>query len=130
MKQGRDTVQKELLQHLMQYNAVPSVANGESLLPFHVACKNGCTRCLQCLTEQNKDLAQALTAKQETGLHLACTGGHQEVAQFMLQVFPGCIDMADVEGNTPLHKCALVGSLECAVVLLKAGANTALKNNA
>jgi ankyrin repeat protein len=128
-KEGRDTVKRQLLETLMQYNANHSIANAESLLPCHVACRNGCVRCLQLLVDRQASL-QALTGRQETGLHMACIGGHAEVAQLMIQVFPASTDSVDIEGNTPLHKCALTGCLECAVVLLKAGANTSLKNNA
>jgi ankyrin repeat protein len=129
VKEGRDTVKRQLLEHLMQYNANHSIPNAESQLPFHVVCRVGGTRCLQLLIERQTPI-QALTSRQETGLHLACTGGHAEVAMLMIQAFPASVDAQDAEGNTPLHKCALSGNLECAVVLLKNGANTALKNNA
>lgn len=124
---GRDTVKRQILEHLMAYMASPMGVNNEGLLPVHMACSRGCIRCLQFLIERQVDVT-ALTARQESALHLACSGGHAEVTQMLIQVVPQCLDAQDFEGNTPLHACALTGNLDCASLLLKVGANVTVKN--
>lgn len=133
---GRDTVKRDVLEHLMTYNACCSYSNCEGLTPVHLACKNGYIRCVQFLVHPNPNAPlsqplpdpQVLTLKGQCGLHLACLHGHAQVAQLMLQLFPAMLDFQDCEGNTPLHCCAHIGSLDCALVLLKLDANTNIKN--
>jgi len=125
---GRDTVKRQIVEHLLAYRANPSVFNKEGLSPAHLACRAGYVRCVQLMVDSQGDIRSA-TAYGQTGLHLACLGGHAEVAQLLLQVFPESLDMADLEGNTALHNCAVVGNLDCALLLLKVDANTTLRNN-
>lgn len=124
---GRDTVRKQILEHLIAYSANHSVANCEGLYPLHLAAKAGCFRCVQCLLDKGVDV-QVLTARGETALHLACAENHAEVTQMILTVFPASLDMQDCEGNTALHRCALAGTLDSALLLLKASADTSVKN--
>merc|ERR1711920_539229 len=65
----------------------------------------------------------------ETALHLACLGQFADCTQWLLGTAPELVDVPDLQGNTPLHVCAAVGNLEGAVLLLRAGANTAAKNS-
>lgn len=124
---GRDTVRRQLLEHLVVHGANPHTPNASGMLPHHLACQTGGIRCLQLLYEQRAELT-ALTGAGAQGLHLACQGGFEDVTQWLLQVIPQTIDVVDGEGNTPLHCCALAGSCDCAVLLLRAGADTMVKN--
>jgi len=126
---GRDTVKRQILESLAQYDAILSAANREGLTPGLIACRGGYVRCLQLLFEKGAEM-RALTPRWESGLQLACAGAHPESVQLMLQAFPECVDEVDNDGNTALHRCAAIGSLECAMLLLKAGAKPTLKNNA
>lgn len=134
IKEGRDTVKRSILEALLSSSkAVAScsgaASNSEGMAPLHLACKNGFVRCLQCLVEHQCPVVSCTSFKQETGLHVACAGGHSEVTQLMLQAHPSAVDTMDSDGNTPLHRCAIVGSLDCAMLLLKSGADTSVKNN-
>lgn len=124
---GRDTVKKQILEHLATYSASYVYANLQGLTPLHLACTSGYIRCAQYLINRDSPVT-VVTQRGQNGLHLACLNSHAEVAQLILQVCPGAVNMPDAEGNTPLHCCASVGSLDCAVLLLKAEADTNLRN--
>lgn len=124
---GRDTVKRQILEHLIMCHAQSMLPNVEGLYPLHLACRSGYVRCVQLLVDQRADLT-CLSAKGQSGLYLACHGGHPEVAQLLLTTAPTLVDHADFEGNTPLHGCAMVGNLDCALLLLKMDANTNLRN--
>lgn len=126
---GRDTVKRQILEHLIMCSAQCVVQNVEGLCPLHLACRSGYVRCVQLLIDQRVDVS-CMTTRGQTGLYLACQGGHPEVAQLLLASAPSLVDAADLEGNTPLHVCAMVGNLDCALLLLKMDANTTLRNNA
>mmetsp|Transcript_88364 Transcript_88364/g.153048 ORF Transcript_88364/g.153048 Transcript_88364/m.153048 type:complete len:409 (-) Transcript_88364:221-1447(-) len=126
---GRDTVKREILEHLIMCSAQCVMPNAEGLCPLHLACRSGYVRCVQLLVDQRADVA-CMTARGQTGLYLACQGGHPEVAQLLLATASALVDTPDIEGNTPLHVCAMVGNLDCALLLLKMDANTNLRNNA
>jgi ankyrin repeat protein len=125
---GRDTVKKQILEHLLYFGANVQVVNLQGLSPVHVACRNGFVRCAQLLVERAANLA-ALTPRSETPMHLACLGNHADVTQWLIGTLPLTVDAQDCEGNTPLHVCAAGGYLDSAVLLLRAGANTTLKNH-
>lgn len=124
---GRDTVSRQILEHLASYQAEFSSYNLQGLTPLHVACQAGFVRCAHFLLERGADV-QVLTARADSCLHLACRGSYHEVAQLVIQVSPVAINLADELGDTPLHVCAQVGDLECATLLLRASADTNLKN--
>lgn len=131
---GRDTVKKDMLEHLVTYRAGCAWANSQGLTPVHASCQNGYIHCLRYLLRVPEAAgvpapdATTVTSRGQTGVHLACLRGHAPVAQLMLQLYPGMLDSVDVEGNTPLHCCAQVGNLDCALVLLKLDANTSLRD--
>eukprot|EP00928_Gymnodinium_smaydae_P091802 TRINITY_DN75545_c0_g1_i1.p1 TRINITY_DN75545_c0_g1~~TRINITY_DN75545_c0_g1_i1.p1 ORF type:complete len:396 (+),score=78.27 TRINITY_DN75545_c0_g1_i1:98-1189(+) len=130
---GRDTVKQAIMQCLMQYSAWIHTANGQGYVPLHLAARSGYVRCVQLLLQQQaqQPTHHLLTVSGQSALHLACskgTDGHAESARLLIQVFPQAIDLQDNELNTPLHICATVGNLDCALLLLKEGANTTLKN--
>lgn len=126
-EQGRDTVKRQILEHLIASQAEAHMANKQGLVPVHIACQAGCIRCTQLLLEQQVDV-QALNNRRETCLHLACRGGHAAVAQLLVVAAPQLVDASDAEGNTALHLCAMVGGFDCAAVLLRTGADVNLKN--
>eukprot|EP00929_Paragymnodinium_shiwhaense_P119736 TRINITY_DN91636_c0_g1_i1.p1 TRINITY_DN91636_c0_g1~~TRINITY_DN91636_c0_g1_i1.p1 ORF type:complete len:390 (+),score=75.71 TRINITY_DN91636_c0_g1_i1:159-1328(+) len=125
---GRDTVKRQIIEYLVQYEGRLATPNCQGLTPLHLACKTGAIRCVQFLLEQGADVFH-VTSRQQTCLHLACHGGHTEVTQLLLQVNSAARDQVDAEGNTALHICAMVGSLDCASLLLKMEACTTIKNS-
>mmetsp|Transcript_108207 Transcript_108207/g.312734 ORF Transcript_108207/g.312734 Transcript_108207/m.312734 type:complete len:369 (+) Transcript_108207:75-1181(+) len=128
-KPGRDTVKLQILEVLMGAGAGFQAPNLQGYMPVHLACRNGCMRCLQLLVERQADIG-ALSSRGETGLHLAVMGNHGEVTQQLLTLAPKLMDSTDVDGNSPLHLCALHGSLDCAVLLLRMGVETNGRNAA
>lgn len=124
---GRDTVKRQVMESLIAAEAAFSCANLEGWLPVHFASRHGHLRCLQLLLASEADVGAA-TPRGETCLSLACAGGFTEVTQMLAGTNPTTLNQADAGGNTPLHVCAASGTLECAVVLLRSGANVELKN--
>jgi len=125
---GRDTVKRQISEHLMSYNAVFTAFNAEGYLPLHLACRGGYIRSLSLLLERQAD-PNALTARGETALHLACGSDQSEVTQLLLQVSPQSLNAPDLEGNTPLHVCAGIGNLDSAILLLRMGVDTNVRNS-
>jgi hypothetical protein len=61
-----------------------------------------------------------------SALMAAASYGHAEVVRFLLSV-EGCdVNLCDAEGDNALHYCT---DLECAKLLVGAGANLSIKNN-
>jgi len=124
---GRDTVKRQILEHLLANGCTFETANLQGFLPLHYTASAGCLRCLQLLLDRQANV-QVVTNKSQLALHLACLNNHPEIVTMLLQVSPQDVDVADAEGNTSLHLCAMVGSLQCAAQLLKLDANVHLKN--
>merc|ERR1711879_722685 len=97
------------------------------MCPVHLACRSGYIRCVHLLLERQADI-KAVNNRNENCLHLACRSNFSEITQLLLQVNPHLVDCQDCEENTPLHICAANGSLDCAILLLRANADTNLKN--
>merc|ERR1712113_342194 len=108
---GRDTVKRQIMEHLMLLGAFFQVINAQGLQPIHLACRAGYVRCIQLLVERQAD-ASTKTLGGQTCLHLACKSNHSEVAQLLIQVSPQSLNISDAEGNTALHVCASHGSLD------------------
>lgn len=129
---GRDTVKRQIIELLTTYQADFSIVNSQGFSPLHIVCQNGSIRCAQFLLDKqaNVQLIQGQPGQAgQTCLHLACAGGHKDMTQLIVHVFPQSLDMIDAQCNTALHKCAEIGSLDCAVILLKLDANTTIKNS-
>jgi len=124
---GRDTVKRQIIEQLLSCQASFQAPNLEGQMPIHLACRGGYIRCVQLLVEQRADVS-SLTSRGETGLHLAVQHNHAEVTQLLLQYHPSTMDLADINGNTPLHICAMHGGLDCAVLLLRMGTDTNARN--
>eukprot|EP00931_Biecheleriopsis_adriatica_P008736 TRINITY_DN109878_c0_g1_i1.p1 TRINITY_DN109878_c0_g1~~TRINITY_DN109878_c0_g1_i1.p1 ORF type:complete len:382 (-),score=88.33 TRINITY_DN109878_c0_g1_i1:55-1200(-) len=125
---GRDTVKRQIMEHLIASEANVQAANLRGIAPIHLACAGGHLKCAQLLAEMRADLCAA-TARGETCLHMACRAGHAEVAQLILQTVPHIMDQQDADGNTPLHAAAQNGHTAPALLLMRAGAETDIKNN-
>ncbi|CAE7661776.1 Ank3 [Symbiodinium sp. CCMP2592] len=125
---GRDTVKRQILECLLNVSANVEVRNLKGMSPMHLACSTGCIRCVQLLMEMKANPG-ALTSRWESGLHLACTSGHTEVTQLFVQTVPQLIDAQDIDGNTPLHAASYAGNLDCALILLRNGAEPEVKNH-
>lgn len=124
---GRDTMKRQILEHLATYAACCTYANSEGLTALHLACQSGYIRCVQYLVDRGADVS-AVTLRGQNGLHLACLHGHAQVVQLLITLYPAALDLGDSEGNTALHCCSEKGSLDCALILLKLDANTNLRN--
>jgi hypothetical protein len=67
---------------------------------------------------------------QRTALHIAAEIGDIEIVEFLLGVATGQITKTDHQGNTPLHLATSAHKKELVGLLLEAGADLMVRNNA
>lgn len=125
---GRDTVKKQILEHILAYGGSIQAVCQQGLTCMHLACRSGYIRSAQLLSEHAADV-NALTAQGETALHLACRGSFADCTQWLIAVAPFLVNVQDSHGNTPLHVCATVGNLDGAVLLIRNQADTSIRNS-
>lgn len=73
-----------------------------------------------------------LNEKREFGatfLHIACSNGYNDVVQYLLDQSNIDPNVADEEGNTPLHLSVFFCQYECVMYLVAKGGDLAVRNN-
>ncbi|XP_028630603.1 ankyrin repeat and SOCS box protein 10 isoform X2 [Grammomys surdaster] len=91
----------------------------ELTTPLHVAASRGHTEVLRLLLRRRAKPDSAPGGR--TALHEACTAGHAACVHVLL-VAGADPNTPDQDGKRPLHLCRGPGTLECAELLLKFGA--------
>ena len=106
-----------------QAESVPSDADG--LPPAHHAAANGLLASLQ---GQNLEALYSLDAAQRSPLFYACANDQPDCAEFLLSRAAHCLNLADSNGDTPLHAAVSAGSLRCTKILLSHAAHSEAAN--
>ncbi|XP_051784876.1 oxysterol-binding protein-related protein 1 isoform X2 [Erpetoichthys calabaricus] len=116
------TGRKELVMLLLQYNACACVINGTAQTPKEVTRDKDICSMLEAaeITEERKLEEFLLAAARE--------GGTASVTELLNRTKPPNINCTDLQGNTPLHCAAYRGNRQCALKLLKSGADITIKN--
>ncbi|XP_020510279.2 oxysterol-binding protein-related protein 1 isoform X1 [Labrus bergylta] len=116
------TGRKEVVMLLLHYDACATVINGTAQIPKDVTQNAEIRGMLEAAerTEERKLEEQLLEAAREGDL---CT-----LTQLLNRKNPPDIGCTDLLGNTPLHSAAYRGQKQCALKLLKSGANPNVKN--
>ncbi|KNC53223.1 uncharacterized protein AMSG_09310 [Thecamonas trahens ATCC 50062] len=92
-----------------------------------IAAGSGKVRTMMRLLEADADPAM-VDAEGHTALHWAVGNNHSALVEKLARKFPDIVNVANDQGNTPLHFAAYEGYLACVSVLVKAGANPAKAN--
>ncbi|XP_051803234.1 oxysterol-binding protein-related protein 1 isoform X2 [Acanthochromis polyacanthus] len=116
------TGRKEVVMLLLHYDACATVINGTAQIPKDVT--------------QNAEIRSMLEAAERTEerkleeklLEAAREGDLSTLTQLLSRKKPPDINCTDLLGNTPLHCAAYRGQRQCALKLLKSGANLSVKN--
>ncbi|XP_069006739.1 oxysterol-binding protein-related protein 1 isoform X1 [Embiotoca jacksoni] len=116
------TGRKEVVILLLHYDACATVINGTAQIPKDVT--------------QNAEIRSMLEAAERTEerkleeklLEAAREGDLSTLSQLLRRKKPPDINCTDLLGNTPLHCAAYRGQMQCALKLLKGGANPSVKN--
>uniref|UniRef100_A0A672GSU9 Oxysterol-binding protein n=1 Tax=Salarias fasciatus TaxID=181472 RepID=A0A672GSU9_SALFA len=116
------TGRKEVVMLLLRYDACPTVINGSAQIPKDVT--------------QNEEIRSMLEAAERTEerkleeklLEAASEGDLSTLTQLLSRKKPPDINCTDLLGNTPLHCAAYRGQRQCALKLLKSGANLSIRN--
>jgi ankyrin repeat protein len=99
--------------------------HGETAL--HHAAKSGDVAIVQMLIRRGAELDIVGTLNFATPLSLACKRGHTEAALKLIEAGSD-IQIANQDGDTPLHNAVYSDSPKLVRALLKAGANSSVKN--
>ncbi|XP_034532018.1 oxysterol-binding protein-related protein 1 isoform X2 [Notolabrus celidotus] len=116
------TGRKEVVMLLLHYDACATVINGTAQIPKDVTQNAEIRGMLEAAerTEERKLEEQLLDAARE--------GDLSTLTQLLSRKSPPDIGCTDLLGNTPLHSAAYRGQKQCALKLLKSGANPNIKN--
>ncbi|KAM6963326.1 oxysterol-binding protein-related protein 1 [Aplochiton taeniatus] len=117
------TGRKEVVMLLLRYDACATVINGTAQIPKDVTQNEEVKCMLEAAerTEARKLEEQLLESAREGDL---CT-----LTQLLNMKKTPDMNCTDLLGNTPLHCAAYRGQKQCALKLLKSGANPNIKNN-
>ncbi|TKS75050.1 Oxysterol-binding protein-related protein 1 [Collichthys lucidus] len=116
------TGRKEVVMLLLHYDACATVINGTAQIPKDVTQNPEIRSMLEAAerTEERKLEEELLEAARE--------GNLSTLTQLLSRKKPPDINCTDLLGNTPLHSAAYRGQKQCALKLLKSGANPNIKN--
>ncbi|CAB1347342.1 unnamed protein product [Coregonus sp. 'balchen'] len=89
--------------------------------PIHWAAHFGKLECVMGLVQVGCGVNAVTTRFAQTPTHIAAFGGHPECLLWLLQAGAD-INRQDYVGETPIHKAARAGSLDCVNALLIQGA--------
>uniref|UniRef100_UPI0037E95519 oxysterol-binding protein-related protein 1 isoform X2 n=1 Tax=Semicossyphus pulcher TaxID=241346 RepID=UPI0037E95519 len=116
------TGRREVVMLLLHYDACATVINGTAQIPKDVTQNAEIRGMLEAAerTEERKLEEQLLEAARE--------GDLSTLIQLLSRKNPPDMGCTDLLGNTPLHSAAYRGQKQCALKLLKSGANPNIKN--
>ncbi|XP_041861833.1 oxysterol-binding protein-related protein 1 isoform X2 [Melanotaenia boesemani] len=116
------TGRKEVVMLLLHYDACATVINGTAQIPKDVTQNTEIRSMLEAAerTEERKLEEKLLEAARE--------GDLLTLTKLLSRKKPPDINCTDLLGNTPLHCAAYRGQRQCALKLLKSGANPNSKN--
>ncbi|KAM4549178.1 oxysterol-binding protein-related protein 1 isoform 2-T2 [Odontesthes bonariensis] len=116
------TGRKEVVMLLLHYDACATVINGTAQIPKDVTQNAEIRSMLEAAerTEERKLEEELLEASRE--------GNLSTLTKLLSRKKPPDINCTDLLGNTPLHCAAYRGQRQCALKLLKSGANPSSKN--
>eukprot|EP01006_Ploeotia_vitrea_P039101 TRINITY_DN66311_c5_g1_i1.p1 TRINITY_DN66311_c5_g1~~TRINITY_DN66311_c5_g1_i1.p1 ORF type:complete len:297 (-),score=167.92 TRINITY_DN66311_c5_g1_i1:14-904(-) len=83
------------------------------------------------LLEGALDQGTSVNKRDENGLtllHWAADRGQEAVVELLLSKYKAKVDVADNDGNTPLHCAALSDEVKCVELLVAAGSDVSIKN--
>lgn len=100
-------------------------SSGNSAL--HMACIFGRGKMAQLLIDMGHS-PSAACEDHCTPLADSAGGGFPDLVRYLTKRTPQCIDMCDVDGDTPLHNAARGDHVECCKILLESGASIHCRN--
>ncbi|XP_032518516.2 ankyrin repeat and SOCS box protein 3-like [Danaus plexippus] len=115
---------------LNHQNLNPLVETYDGHTALYLACQYmSSTKTIKKLLNEIPDIANYGSTEQVTPLHVTCGQGRTEVIQLLLD-YGAMVDVQDFDGDTPLHDAALDKHDKSVSILLHAGANPEIRNEA
>uniref|UniRef100_A0A669DJZ0 Oxysterol-binding protein n=1 Tax=Oreochromis niloticus TaxID=8128 RepID=A0A669DJZ0_ORENI len=115
------TGRKEVVMLLLHYGACATVINGTAQIPKDVTQNAEIRSMLEAERTEERKLEEKL-------LDAAREGDLSTLTHLLCRKKPPDINCTDLLGNTPLHCAAYRGQRQCALKLLKGGANPNFQN--
>lgn len=108
----------------------PLAETHEGHTALYLACRRRCSlKTINALLNEVEDIANYGSTENVTPLHVVSGQGRIEVIQLLIE-YGAHLDIQDFDGDTPLHDAAVAKQSEACDVLLHAGADANLTNEA
>ena len=118
----------ELIEALVEAGASLNVTANDGLTPVHSAALQGRAQSLRLLLEKGADIDAKTTPAGETALTIAVVRNSTVVVALLLEQ-GALVDAQSANGNTALMLAAARGMVDCARLLVAAGADQSLLKN-
>ena len=102
-----ETLERISKAHLLAHPAVVhekdegDTCNGKTLL--HYAVEHRSIEFCKLILEHDAEAAKHGDSLNRLPFHYSCDFGYLEIAKYLYQFFPDCIEIADAHGNYPIH---------------------------
>lgn len=100
-----------VLKELLDLGANCNIETDDHWTPLQIASYQGHKDCLDLLVNHPFIQINKMTAERGTGLHLACTMGHAEIVELLLQ-YKASIKLEDPYGKTALELATVISIAE------------------
>jgi ankyrin repeat protein len=118
----------EICKLLIERGADPTATDGNGEPPLFLAIRARAVENMRVLADpQTADLKNY---REQSALHIAAESGHVETVEFLLEQRPAQVHCLDEAQNTPLHNAVAGRHREAAQLLLDAGSDVMLRNDA
>lgn len=134
-----------LIQIIFEYHITignyTKLLDKDKLSLLHFACYNGHSTCLETiceLAENHECLNEMLFERLDkynlfSPLHMACQNGHDACVNYLIDKYNDrvntMIELEDMEGNRPIHVCAIKNEYDCASLLIDSNCQVNAKNS-
>eukprot|EP00164_Ancoracysta_twista_P011235 GFYU01017256.1.p1 GENE.GFYU01017256.1~~GFYU01017256.1.p1 ORF type:complete len:446 (-),score=87.76 GFYU01017256.1:119-1456(-) len=118
-----------LMRALIQRHFLPPTATNQcGETPLHHACRHGRYDASQFLLDSSVN-PDEIDQFGGTALHIATDAGHLKLCRLLLEDYKAQGGIADIDGNTPLHRCCIQGNMEVVELLLQRRVPSAATRN-
>lgn len=124
---GRDTIAREIVESLLKAGARVETKNKDGNDALLLSCRQGYSKVCQLLMQHGAN-PRVINDLGNTLVHECAAVGHAELTDMLLDLEVPYINVANSDGNTPLHLAVKFNHAEVAASLIRKGASILVKN--
>ena len=124
---GRDTIAREIVELLLKAGSRPETKNRDGNDALLLACKQGFSKVCQLLMQSGGN-PRTTNDQGNTLVHECAQAGHAELTDMLLDLEVPYINVANIDGDTPLHLAVKNNHAEVAASLIRKGSSILAKN--